>query len=97
MLKKAPTHDGALQRQIGPVALLFTGITGIIGSGWLFASLCAAQIAGPAAIISWIIGGGVALLLALIYAEIGGMLPLAGRSEERRVGKEGRARWSSDH
>jgi len=67
-----------LQRQIGPVALLFTGITGIIGSGWLFASLYAAQIAGPAAIVSWLIGGGVALLLALIYAELGGMLPLAG-------------------
>ena len=68
----------ALQRQIGPVALLFTGITGIIGSGWLFASLYAAQIAGPAAIISWLIGGGVALLLSLVYAELGGMLPLAG-------------------
>ncbi len=67
-----------LQRQIGPVALLFTGITGIMGSGWLFASLYAAQIAGPAAVVSWIIGGGVALLLALVYAEIGGMLPLAG-------------------
>ncbi|MCK9910038.1 amino acid permease, partial [Microbacteriaceae bacterium K1510] len=52
--------------------------TGIMGSGWLFASLYAAQIAGPAAIISWMIGGGVALLLALIYAELGGMLPLAG-------------------
>lgn len=69
---------GSLQRQIGPVALLFTGITGIIGSGWLFASLYAAQIAGPAAIVSWVIGGGVALLLSLVYAELGGMLPLAG-------------------
>ncbi len=39
-----------LKRQIGPVALLFTGITGIVGSGWLFASLYAAQLAGPAAI-----------------------------------------------
>jgi amino acid transporter len=68
----------ALQRQIGRVALLFTGITGIIGSGWLFASLYAAQLAGPAAILSWLIGGGVALLLALVYAELGGMLPLAG-------------------
>jgi amino acid transporter len=67
-----------LQRQIGFVALLFTGITGIIGSGWLFASLYTAQIAGPAAIISWMIGGFVALLLALVYAELGGMLPLAG-------------------
>ncbi len=78
MLKKAPVAPPALQRQIGPVALLFTGITGIIGSGWLFASLYAAQLAGPAAIFSWLIGGGVALLLSLVYAELGGMLPLAG-------------------
>jgi amino acid transporter len=78
MLNKAPRPQAGLQRQIGPLALLFTGITGIIGSGWLFASLYAAQIAGPAAIISWLIGGGVALLLALVYAELGGMLPLAG-------------------
>jgi len=67
-----------LDRTIGPVALLFTGITGIVGSGWLFASLYAAQLAGPAAVISWTIGGGVAILLALVYAELGGMLPLAG-------------------
>ncbi|MEI9901456.1 MAG: APC family permease [Hyphomicrobium sp.] len=72
------TDSGALRRQIGPVALLFTGITGIMGSGWLFASLYASQIAGPAAIISWLIGGGVALLLSLVYAELGGMFPLAG-------------------
>jgi len=35
----------------------------MVGSGWLFASLYAAQIAGPAAIISWPIGGFVALAL----------------------------------
>ena len=67
-----------LRRQIGPVALLFTGITGIVGSGWLFASLYAAQLAGPAGILSWCIGGAVAVLLALVYAELGGMLPVAG-------------------
>ncbi|MFN3623696.1 MAG: APC family permease [Hyphomicrobium sp.] len=78
MLKEVEGTRPALQRQIGPIALLFTGITGIMGSGWLFASLYAAQIAGPAAILSWMIGGGVALLLALVYAELGGMLPLAG-------------------
>ena len=78
MLKKVERAQPGLKRQIGPVALLFTGITGIIGSGWLFASLYAAQIAGPAAILSWLIGGGVALLLALVYAELGGMLPVAG-------------------
>jgi len=63
------------KRQIGPVALLFTGI---VGSGWLFASLYAAQLAGPAAILSWCIGGAVAVLLSLVYAELGGMLPVAG-------------------
>ncbi len=78
MLKKVEAPEPGLKRQIGPVALLFTGITGIIGSGWLFASLYAAQLAGPAAILSWLIGGGVALMLALVYAELGGMLPLAG-------------------
>jgi amino acid transporter len=67
-----------LKRQIGPVALLFTGITGIVGSGWLFASLYAAQLAGPAAILSWCIGGAVTVLLSLVYAELGGMLPVAG-------------------
>jgi amino acid transporter len=67
-----------LDRRMGPIALLFTGITGIVGSGWLFASLYAAQLAGPAAILAWCIGGGVAIVLALIYAELGAMLPLAG-------------------
>lgn len=70
--------QGGLERGIGTVGLLFTGITGIIGSGWLFAALYAAQLAGPAAIISWCIGGGVAIILALVYAELGGMLPVAG-------------------
>jgi amino acid transporter len=70
--------DKSLDRHMGFVALLFTAITGIIGSGWLFASLYAAQIAGPAAIFSWLIGGGVSIMLALVYAELGGMLPLAG-------------------
>jgi amino acid transporter len=68
----------ALERQISATGLLFTGITGIVGSGWLFASLYAAQLAGPAAILSWCIGGAVAIVLALVYAELGGMLPLAG-------------------
>lgn len=37
-----------------------------------------AQIAGPAAIFSWLIGGGVSITIALVYAELGGMLPIAG-------------------
>ncbi len=58
--------------------MLFTAVTSIIGSGWLFASMYAAQIAGPAALLSWLIGGAIVLSLALVYAELGGMLPVAG-------------------
>lgn len=65
-------------RHMGGVALLFMGVTGIIGSGWLFASMYAAQIAGPAAVVSWAIGGFVAMTLALVYAELGGSLPVSG-------------------
>jgi amino acid transporter len=67
-----------LQRHIGPVGLLFVSLGGVIGSGWLFAALYAAQIAGPAAVVSWLIGGLIALVLALVYGELGAMLPVAG-------------------
>jgi amino acid transporter len=73
-----PLRGQTLQRSIGPIGLMFTALSGIIGSGWLFASLYAAQIAGPAAIFSWIVGGLIALALTLTYAELGGMLPVAG-------------------
>src|SRR4051812_31618066 len=69
-----------LRRDIGVVGLLFTSVGSIIGSGWLFGALTASQIAGPAALISWVIGGGIMLLLALVHAELGGMYPVAGGS-----------------
>lgn len=71
-------NETSLNRTIGPQGLLFTAVAGMIGSGWLFASLYAAQIAGPAAILSWVVGGVIAIALALTYAELGGMLPVAG-------------------
>lgn len=37
--------------------LLFLSIGSIVGSGWLFGSFYTAQIAGPAAILSWVLGG----------------------------------------
>jgi len=50
----------------------------IIGSGWLFGAQKALVVAGPAAIISWVIGGVVILVLALVHAELGGMYPVSG-------------------
>src|SRR5215211_4144784 len=69
-----------LKREVSTVGLLFFSLGSIIGSGWLFGSLLAAQTAGPAAIISWVIGGAVMLILALVHAELGGMYPVAGGS-----------------
>ena len=67
-----------MHRDIGLVGLTFVAVSGIIGSGWLFAPLLAAQHAGPAALIAWIIGGVAMLLLALTFAEISAMLPVPG-------------------
>ncbi len=68
----------SFKRSIGPVGLLFCAVGGIIGSGWLLGPLFAAQIAGPAATISWAIGGIMMIIIALSYAELGAMLPIAG-------------------
>jgi amino acid transporter len=62
------------------VGLLFVSVGSIIGSGWLFGALSASQIAGPAVMISWVIGGAGMLVLALAHAELGGMFPVAGGS-----------------
>lgn len=68
----------ALKRELGLIDLTFASLGGIIGSGWIFASLTASGAAGPAAIISWIIGGVAVLLIGLVYTELGSMLPEAG-------------------
>jgi len=74
-----PTQDKPnLRRDIGTVGLLFAGVGSIIGSGWLFGALNAAQIAGPAAILSWLIGAVLILLIGLCFAELGAMFPISG-------------------
>lgn len=69
---------GQLSRRLSPLNLFLLSINGMIGSGWLFAPLYAAKVAGSAAIFSWIIGGFSAFLVALTFAEISTMLPVAG-------------------
>lgn len=66
------------QRKIGAIGLLFAGIGSVIGSGWLFGPLYAAQVAGPAAIISWILGGLLMIVIAFTFAELGSAFPIAG-------------------
>jgi amino acid transporter len=76
----AAAGEHKLRRDVGMVGLLFASVGSIIGSGWLFGGLNAAKVAGPAALISWVLGGGAMMLLALVHAELGGMYPVAGGS-----------------
>jgi amino acid transporter len=76
---KARSAPGAkLRRQVGPVGLMFFSIGSIIGSGWLLGALTAATIAGPAAIISWVLAAAFVIVLALVFAELGSASPVSG-------------------
>lgn len=46
------------------------GVGCIVGSGWLFASYKASKFAGPIAMGSWVVGAALALIIALLLAEI---------------------------
>ena len=70
--------DSGLRRHIGRTGLLFAAVGSIIGSGWLFGALNASQLAGPAAIVAWALGGLMILLVGLTYAELGAMFPVSG-------------------
>ncbi|MDX1433069.1 MAG: APC family permease [Gammaproteobacteria bacterium] len=67
-----------LKRSIGVVGLTFVAVSGVIGSGWLFAPLLTSQLAGPASVLAWLIGGVAVLMMALCFAEVSGTLPVAG-------------------
>jgi amino acid transporter len=69
---------GGLRRDVGLIGLMWASVGSIIGSGWLYGAEKAVVMAGPAAIISWIIGAVAIVLLALVHAELGGMFPVAG-------------------
>ncbi len=70
--------DVGLRREIGLVGATWASETSIIGSGWLFGAFGAATAAGTSALLGWVIGGVVVMILALVHAELGGMYPIAG-------------------
>ncbi|GAA4780442.1 APC family permease [Actinomycetospora chlora] len=70
--------DAGLRKDLGFWSLLAAGLGSVIGSGWLFSSLYAAQDAGPAAMLAWVIGGALMLCVALVFAELGMTKPESG-------------------
>jgi amino acid transporter len=78
-MKEQVVGTGAsLRREMSFLDLLMACLGAIIGSGWLFGVLYAGNAAGPAAVLSWLIGGIAVIFIALNYAELSGMLPEAG-------------------
>jgi amino acid transporter len=70
--------DPGLKREIGLAGATWVSETSMIGSGWLFGAFLAAQAAGPAALLGWVIGGIIVMVLALVHAELGAMYPVSG-------------------
>lgn len=69
-----------LKRSISPFSLLLTSISAILGSGWLFAAYYTSELSGPSAILAWVIGGAVTIIIAFVFAELCVMLPITGSS-----------------
>ena len=70
---------GELKRTLGPIHLVLFGIGCIIGAGiFVRTGTAAAQYAGPAVILSFVIAGIVCALAGLCYAELASMLPVSG-------------------
>ncbi|HTP40526.1 MAG TPA: amino acid permease [Steroidobacteraceae bacterium] len=73
-------HTGSpLKRALGPWQLTLLGVGCTIGTGiFVLTGLQAAQHAGPAIVLSFIIAGLGSLFAGLCYAEFSSMVPLAG-------------------
>src|SRR3984885_6644677 len=69
----------ALGKTLGPVSLTALGIGCIIGAGiFVLTGTAAAQYAGPALTLSFVIGGIACAFVGLCYAELAAMIPEAG-------------------
>ncbi len=83
LLRRKPTvpsgtDEVQLKRSIGLFSLTMIGVGGTLGTGIFFVLSQAVPVAGPAVIWSFVIGGIVAGLTALCYAEMAGAVPVSG-------------------
>ncbi|HCD08270.1 APC family permease [Companilactobacillus crustorum] len=67
-----------MNKKLNLFSTVMFGLSAIIGSGWMFGSSQAAQIAGPAAILAWVLGAILVAMIAMVYVEIGTMFPEDG-------------------
>jgi len=75
----ADASDRKLRRALSFQDLFMISFGGVVGSGWLFAVSVAAQLAGPASIVAWIICGIFMMAIGLCFAEIASSLHKTGQ------------------
>src|SRR5690349_7626913 len=70
---------GTLRRSLGVVHLTMLGVGATIGAGiFVLTGTAAAQYAGPAIVLSFVLAGVGCLFAGLCYAELASMIPVAG-------------------
>jgi basic amino acid/polyamine antiporter, APA family len=76
---QAEANAGTMVRALGPLQLTLLGVGAIIGAGiFVLTGQAAAQYAGPAIVISFIISGFACAFAGLCYAEFASMIPISG-------------------
>ncbi len=78
MVANIDDHQG-LKRTLGPISLTALGVGAIIGTGiFVLVGKAAANQAGPAVMLSFVVAGLACVCAALCYAEFASMAPVAG-------------------
>lgn len=81
VIHKEASEEGehTLKRSLGSINLVTLGIGAIIGAGiFVLTGTAAAQFAGPAIVLSFVIAGVGCVFAGLCYAEFAAMIPIAG-------------------
>ncbi len=81
IIASADAGEHTLSKTLGAVSITAMGIGAIIGAGiFVLTGTAAAQYAGPAIMLSFVLGGVVCGFVGLCYAELAAMLPVSGSS-----------------
>jgi len=76
---KESAGQAGLKKSLGAMDLILLGLGAIIGTGiFVLTGLAAAEYAGPAITLSFLVGAVACVFTALAYAELASMLPVSG-------------------
>lgn len=79
LTREASSEASGLKRVLGPWNLIFLGVGAIVGAGiFVITGHAAAQYAGPAVTLSFMLAGLTCAFAGLCYAEFASLIPVAG-------------------